>query len=169
MNAKNHTIQLNKRPNLRARQALAATACFFLLAGGCSWFGQSKSGPDSTTEAQRVTTQPATTQLSGESITPLAPVLQQTSQAVVRGPLPLVYLVEADGTLRVRNVETSEEIITFDVKAAQIVRVDTKGVFLASKPVIGANLAQGTYALEIVSNSNGVRSSQKRTGVIQSP
>lgn len=170
MNATIQTNPSNASHLARAAKSLLALACVATIAGGCAWFGKSEEPTDSTSDATQLTTKPSTTQLSGENISPIAPVLQQASQAVVRGPLPLVYLVESDGTMRVRNVGTNEEIITFDAKAAQIVRVDTRGVFLASQPVIGANLAQGTYALELVSSDiHGVRSKQTRTGVIQSP
>ncbi len=160
------TKQLKSRAIL-ARLTLVAACGFAVTAStGCSWW-QSLTGtgpqPDDVAKAPRATSRPATTQFTTAEVTPLPPNLLTENRPVVQGKLPLVYLVEANGTLRVRNTQTNEEIISFDAKATQIVRVDTKGVFLAGKSVIGATLIQGEYAIEFVySDADGVRSTQQR-------
>lgn len=150
------------------RHFLVLAGCAALLVGvpGCSWWNRVTGASDSPSD-DLATTRPATTQFSTQDLAPVPPALQNTNRPVVQGPLPLVYLVEADGTLRVRNVETTEEIITFEVKMSQIVRVETRGVLVANKPVIGANLAPGQYAIEFVyPDAGAVRSNQLRTGPI---
>lgn len=154
----------------RLKRVGLATVVAISLASvsGCSWWN-SMIGKDDSASAPDgfATTRPATTQVSTQDIAPVPPAIQISDRPVVKGPLPLVYLVEADGTLRVRNVDTNEEIITFPVKASQIVRVESKGVLVANKSVIGATLVPGTYAIEFVyPDSNAVRSNQTRTGVI---
>jgi hypothetical protein len=122
---------------------------------------------DDTAAAPHATTRPATTRITASNLTPTPPNLMPTNRAVVQGKLPgtapLLYLVDSDTSLRVRNVGTDEEIIRFDAKAGQIVRVDVTGVYLANKPVIGANLAPGEYAIDIVPpGDGGIRSTQQR-------
>jgi hypothetical protein len=146
--------------------------CALLLPGtGCSWWRSITGNKTETPDAEVATTRPATTQISRRDVTSLPPNLPPPNQPVVTGklpgPVPLVYLAVADGTLRVRNVDTDEEIIRFDTKAGQIARVDNTGVYLANKPVIGANLAAGTYAIEIVAPNAGIQSTQQRN-VLQS-
>jgi hypothetical protein len=95
------------------------------------------------------------------------PANRPVVQGRLPAPRPLVYLVEVDGTIRVRNTQTNEEIANFEAKATQIVRVDSSGVYLANQPVIGANLAPGTYAIEVVPPTSGIQSTQQRD-VLQS-
>lgn len=160
-----HTARL-----LRASILLACAAALSTSAG-CSWW-RSMTGQTEVAPADDVTatSRPATTQLTSEDVRPVAPQLEIANRPVVQGALPLFYLVETDGVLRVRNVESKEEIITFPAKAMQIVRVESAGVMLANEPVIGATLAPGTYAIEIVPpNANSIRSTQKREGIPTRP
>lgn len=151
--------------------ALAASGVILTSSVGCSWWrsltGQSQPEKSSRIDDTTPTTLPATTQVTSVDVAPVPPNLSTANRAVLEGALPgtspLVYLVESNGTLRVRNIGTDEEIIRFDAKAGQIVRVDVTGVYLAGKPVIGANLAPGRYSIEIVPPMDVIRSTQKRS------
>ena len=172
MNAheKNHVSISPRSIHPRSLPCIAAAigVSMFLTMNGCQWIHSMSGQTESDDKALGATSRPATTQLSSHSVSPVPAGLETTNRPVVQGPLPLIYLVEADGMLRVRNTESGEEIVTFAVKAMQIVRVETMGVMLANKPVIGANLSQGNYAIEVVNpDSNAVRSTQKRS-VLQS-
>lgn len=147
---------------------LTLTACGFVLTGGgCSWWRSmtGQTAENDTSNAEIATTRPATTQMSDISVAPVPSNLTPANRPVVQGPLPLFYLVEQTGTLRVRNTQSGEEIISFDARATQIVRVDTSGVFLANKPVIGANLVPGNYAIEVVPSTAGIQSTQQRNAL----
>lgn len=152
---------------LKNSQLLTLALCGLLMgAPGCSWWrsitGQKDDAPATESEAAR----PATTQISDINVAPVPPALAPRATTVVEGRLPektLVYLVERDGLLRVRNVGTGEEIISFDAKANQIVRVDSTGVYLANRPVIGATLAPGRYVIEVVPPATGIQSNQQRS------
>lgn len=145
-----------------ARLALiAACGVVFSTSAGCSWW-RSLTGQDTSPGTATPTSRPAATQSTFSDVAPVPPALAPENRPVVQGPLPLIYLVEANGTLRVRNVRSGEEIITFAAKASQIVRVDAGGVFLANAPVVGANLLPGEYAIEMVPPTDGIRTTQQR-------
>ncbi len=164
--APGRSIRNNSFP--RAARPIVLVACAAIVLAGCSLF-RSQEEPQSATATDSPTSRPATTRISHQDVSLLPSDVQTDNHPVVRGPLPLVYLVENDGTLRVRNAETDEEIITFDAKRNQIVRVESRGVFVAGKSVIGANLAPGKYAIEFVyPDANAVRATQTHTGVIKS-
>ena len=157
-------------------------ACSLLLVPltGCStirgWFGmndepvgtkpvQADAGVPSQYSAAPVLQAPA------PSSTPVAPELRPISRPVVVGRLPedrfLVHLVDSDGPVRVANVETGEEIVTFDARAGDIVRANVRGVTLGGQPVIGAALAPGTYGIYKVlpGDAGTVQSVSGRTSV----
>lgn len=157
------TMLIRPRPTMmtsRRRKAMLAVslgAIGLSISSGCGLF---RSGDDSQNTIG-VTTRPVTTRESWSSAQPLPQALQPTNRPVVQGQLPLIYLVESECTIRVTSVSSGEEIIAFPAKASQIVRVEPRGVLLAEKPVIGASLAPGEYAIEIVQPNLGVvRSSQ---------
>jgi hypothetical protein len=133
------------RSRFRSARTIATLAAVGLAAvSGCSMF-HSADEADATDPLK-----PSTTQQTYNSSQQVPLSLQPTHRPVVQDQLPLIYLVESNGTIRVSNVDTGEEIITFPVKESQIVRVESKGVLLANKQVIGAQLAPGTYAIEMV-------------------
>jgi hypothetical protein len=134
-------------PQSTFRQArrIVAIATLGLAAGtGCSWFRSS----DTTADNEPI--KPSTTQQTYSSSLQVPLALQPGHRPVVQDQLPLIYLVESNGTVRVSNVDTGEEIVSFPVKESQIVRVESKGVLLANRQVIGAQLSPGTYAIEMV-------------------
>ena len=145
------------------RLIVASGTVGLMLAGGCGMF---RSAEDVDNEPIK----PSTTQQTYNSSQQVPLSLQPAHRPVVQDQLPLIYLVESNGTIRVSNVDTGEEIITFPVKESQIVRVESKGVLLANKQVIGAQLSPGTYAIEMVpsdSVSGGVlQSSQTVTRAV---
>lgn len=153
--------------------ALATLAATLALTTGCEWF-RSITGQDDDYVNRpirpTVTTQPVTTEQRSERTMTLPPALQPNNRPIVQGPLPLIYLVESDCDLRVSNLTTGEEIITFPAKSMQIVRVESRGVMLANEPVIGAQLAAGTYAISLVSpTGDEVRATQSRTQTVIPP
>lgn len=125
-----------------SRRILTAAAC--CAVAGCGMFHSVSEADDD----QPI--KPASTQQTYSSVQPVPAALQPGNRPVVQDQLPLIYLVETNGTARVTNVETGEEIASFPVKESQIIRVESKGVLLANKRVIGAQLAPGTYAIEMV-------------------
>jgi hypothetical protein len=122
--------------------ALAACAGTLALAGGCGLF---RSGGDD--DRAVATTRPSTTQDSWSSNQQVPQALQPVNRPLVQQKLPLLYLVEDEATYRVTNVETGEEITSFTAKPPQIIRVESKGVLLENKTVLGAALTPGTYAI----------------------
>lgn len=129
---------------VRASRSAALLLAAATIAG-CSMFRSADNADEGT-----VPIQASTTQQSYSSSMTLPQALQPGNRPVVQDQLPLIYLVESNGTCRVTNVETGEEIASFPVKESQIVRVESKGVLLANKQVIGAQLAPGTYAIEML-------------------
>jgi hypothetical protein len=137
--------RLEPRFRFRPARLIAAIAAAGLAAvSGCSMFHTS-SEADATEPLK-----PSTTQQTYSSAQQVPLALQPGHRPVVQDQLPLIYLVESNGTVRVSNVDTGEEIVSFPVKESQIVRVESKGVLLANRQVIGAQLAPGTYAIEMV-------------------
>lgn len=134
--------RINKRRSLAAI-AIVAVA----LTGGCNFFRSADDADGKSAPIRASTTQQTQTYSSAQQV---PSILQPGNRPVVQDQLPLIYLVESNGNCRVTNVETGEEIVIFPVKESQIVRVESKGVLLANKQVIGAQLAAGTYAIEIL-------------------
>lgn len=135
----------------RGRLARGATLALVAAVAGCGMFRR-----DEQPRAERATTRPVESQ-DVQTYTGAVPgVLQPMNRPILQGPLPLIYLTESPGTLRITNVNTGEEIAVVDVKAMQILRVEGKGVVLANETVLGATLAPGTYAITPLSDNAGV-------------
>lgn len=170
------TVDITRR-GFRRRLAIASCIGSALFVGGCGLFGggdepadgSTPVKPDAAAEPRYQPFPPTTQPTPRESSTPLPQVLQPVSRPVIVGRLPedgfLVYLVESDGPIRVANIDSGEEIVTFNAKAGEIVRVNPRGVALANQPVIGATLAPGNYGIYKLppQGAGAVRTTQRRT------
>ena len=136
-------IRLERTFRPATRVVIAATLACVAATTGCGMF---HTADELDSEPARY----ATTQQSYNASAQVPQSLQPGHRPVVQDQLPLIYLVESNGVIRVTNVESGEEIATFPVKESQIVRVEAKGVLLANKKVIGAQLAPGMYAIEMI-------------------
>ena len=144
------------------RLLLATTAT--LAGAGCGFFRTTTDGPPRPPmNAAAAASQPVDDVTVQTSSGRVAGLLQPLSRPVAQGPLPLFYLVEAPLTLRVTNTDTGEDVTTLDVRPPQILRVESRGVVLDGKVVLGAQLAPGTYAIAQMSSDAGVvRTTQTR-------
>jgi hypothetical protein len=146
------------------RASLRHIATTAILLSGVGLLAGTMSGCFLFRKESASTTKPVVESSTFSGMTAVPAALQPVNRPVVQGPLPQVYLVESDSTIRVTNVATGEEVATFPAKASQIVRVETRGVLLQNRPVMGAQLAPGVYAVHIEMPDAGSMSvSQTRT------
>jgi hypothetical protein len=102
------------------------------------------------------TTRPATTQTSSQR--PLPVLLQPEQRPVVQGPLPLMYLVEFDTTLRVVDQSTGQIVASTAAPSRSILRVAATGVYLGTQQLAAGPLQSRSYAIElVVSDQNTIR------------
>jgi len=102
-------------------------------------------------------------------------LLQPDSRPVVQGGLPLVYLVESAGQIRVTDVLAGRDLGVFAVRGGQIVRVSTTGVVIGTTRVVDGPLAgdnqSGVFAITVVPPIPNPTVTQERinTPVTQEP
>ena len=143
---------------IATRRTLLGVGAAALLAAppGCGLFGSGGGDDGPPPAAMSATTRPTLSD-SVQTYTGSVPgVLQPIDRPIVQTELPLIYLCETAGTLQVTSVDTGEQILTLDVKPLQILRVESRGVYLANERVLGATLAPGRYAIYQLSNNAGV-------------
>ncbi len=97
-------------------------------------------------------------------------LLQPDLRPVVQGGLPLVYLVESAGQIRVTDVLAGRDLGVFAVRSGQIVRVSTTGVVIGTTRVVDGPLT-GVFAITVVPPITNPTATQERinTPVPQKP
>jgi hypothetical protein len=91
---------------------------------------------NSSTDAKRPTSGPTTVQWQ---VTPLhAPVVDLPIQ---QGRLPLAYLADVAGTVRVSDMTDRRDLVTCDVDARTIIAVSDRGVWVGGNLLFGGPLA----------------------------
>ena len=93
-------------------------------------------------------------------------LLQPDLRPVVQGELPLVYLVESAGQIRVTDVLAGQDLGVFAVRSGQIVRVSTTGVVIGTTRVVDGPLAggnqPGVFAITVVPPITNPTATQER-------
>lgn len=165
--AKGSTMRPHFTTRLRRSAVLLAAAATF---AGCGLFRRDDAPitPQSSLgDAEHAATRPVAEQEVITSTGAVPGALQPMNRPIVQGPLPLFYLTEQAGAMKITNADTGEEITTLDVKASQILRIETRGVTLGDELVLGAKLAPGTYAVTPLSDTAGVvRTERVRTRAV---
>jgi hypothetical protein len=117
-----------------------------LTISGCQWLGLTKTPPPPPTSNP-------TTTLVSES-----PLFIPTagSMAVATGPLPQVYLLDLDQTIRVVDLTSNALIVTLPVQRGNIIRVVEGGVFVGKNQVAAGPLKSKSYSIEIVHQNDNV-------------
>lgn len=132
----------------------AATLALATTLAGCGLFRGDEAGP--ARDAEFAATRPVSEQTVQTSSGNVPGVLQPINRPILQGPLPLIYLTETAGTLRITSVATGEEIAIVEVKPMQILRVEPRGVVLAGEVAMGATLTPGLYAITPLADNAGV-------------
>jgi hypothetical protein len=86
---------------------------------------------------------------------PLPSVIRPGSQVIVRGELPLVYLIEVTHRLRVVDTRSNTTIVTFESAPNRIVRITERGVSIGDELIAAGPLPTSIYAIELVADGDG--------------
>lgn len=150
--------------SIRTHTVRATTLALAATLAGCGLFRKDSPRTSLSPDAEVPTTRPVAEQTVETTTGNVPGVLQPMNRPILQGPLPLIYLTESAGTLRITNVDTGEEIAVLEVKPMQILRVESRGVILGSDVTLGATLAKGTYAVTpLAENAGVVRTEQVRS------
>jgi hypothetical protein len=130
-----------------------------LVAAGCRT-------QTSTTPAPTPVSTPPTTNLSLRDSRALPILLQPTDRPVVQGRLPLVYLAETDGQLKVIDIQAGKILGVFKVRSGEIVRVGTGGITVGRNSLLRQTLASELYAISVVPPETNLQASQEKINTI---